>query len=99
MTNQRNLRRLLMAAGALLAILAATALGQSSASLSGIVQDAQGGVIVHAKVTLTEPSKNETFETTTSAEGTFSFPVLQPGTYTLSVEAPGFKHLVKTGII
>jgi hypothetical protein len=99
MTSDKNWKGKLVTALALLAILTITAVGQTSASLSGTIQDAQGGVIARAKVTLTESSKNETFETTTSGEGTFSFPALQPGTYTLMVEAQGFKHLVKSGII
>src|SRR5215831_2469 len=99
MTSDKRWRMQLAAALGLLALLAIGALGQTSASLSGTVQDAQGAVIGRAKVTLKESSRNETFETATSGEGTFSFPSIQPGTYTLTVEAQGFKTLVKSGII
>src|SRR5215813_720394 len=98
MTSDKKWKRLAAALG-LLALFTISALGQTSASLSGTVQDAQGAVIGRAKVTLKESSRNETFETATSAEGTFSFPSIQPGTYALTVEAQGFKTLVKTGII
>src|ERR1051325_7624659 len=79
--------------------LAPTVYGQNSGSLSGVVQDPQGNVIPGARVTVTEVTTNQKFETTTSSEGAFSFPTLQPGTYMLNVEMTGFKQLVKTGII
>ncbi len=79
--------------------LAPTVYGQNSGSLSGVVQDPQGNVIPGAKVSAIETTKDQKFETTTSGEGTFSFPTLQPGNYKLTVEMPGFKQLVKTGII
>lgn len=80
-------------------LLATAVFGQTSASLSGEIQDAQGRVIPNAKVRVSEPTKNIQLETTTSGEGVFSFATLQPGTYTLTVEANGFKQLVKTGIV
>ena len=98
MTN-RIWKTQLGAALALVALLTATAFAQTSASLSGTVQDPQGNVIGGAKVTVADPIKNLKFEGTTSDSGTFSFPTLQPGTYTLTVEMAGFKQLVKTGII
>jgi hypothetical protein len=96
---RRIWKRHIVTALALLASLTITAVGQNSASLTGTVQDPQGNVIPGAKVTVTDPTKNQKFEATTSGEGTFSFPTLQPGTYTLTVEMTGFKQLIKTGII
>lgn len=84
---------------ALTMVMSATAFAQTSASLSGEVQDAQGKVIPGAKITATEPSRSQSFDTVTSEEGTFTFPTLQPGTYTVTVEAQGFKQLVKSGIV
>jgi hypothetical protein len=73
--------------------------GQTSATLSGVVQDQQGNAVAGAKVTASDPEKNQQFETTSSSDGTFAFPTLQPGNYIVSVEAPGFKKFVKTGIV
>ncbi|MFB3905864.1 MAG: carboxypeptidase regulatory-like domain-containing protein [Acidobacteriota bacterium] len=72
---------------------------QTSASLSGLVQDTTGAMVPGANVTLTEPSKNLKLETITSDTGLFNFPVLQPGNYTITVEMSGFKTVVKSGII
>jgi hypothetical protein len=79
--------------------LSLTAFGQTSASLSGTVHDPNGSAITGAKVTVSDPSKNLQIEAKTSSDGTFSFPVLQPGTYTVTVEAQGFKKAVQSGIV
>ena len=78
---------------------ALTALGQTSASLSGTVTDSNGSAVIGAKITVSDPSKNLQIETKTSSDGNFSFPTLQPGTYNVTVEAQGFKKAVKTGLV
>ncbi|MGE0886221.1 MAG: carboxypeptidase regulatory-like domain-containing protein [Blastocatellales bacterium] len=83
----------------LMLFLAVFALGQTSASLSGTVQDSTGAALSGAKVTVSNPAKNLQIEARTGSDGTFSFPVLQPGDYTITVEAQGFKKVVKSGIV
>jgi hypothetical protein len=80
-------------------LLAVSAFAQNTGSLSGIVQDPNGGSLAGAKVTVSDPSKGFQLETKTNSEGTFSFSTVPPGTYTVTVEATGFKKTVKSGII
>ena len=75
------------------------AIAQTSGSLSGIVQDPQGAAVSGATVTLTDPKKNLTLQGQTSSEGTFAFTTLQPGDYTVTIDAAGFKKAIKSGII
>ncbi len=85
---------------ALLTILfAAAAYAQTSSSLSGTVHDPQGNAVVGAKVSLKDTGGITQLETTTSGEGLFVFPAIQPGNYTVTVEAAGFKKAVKSGIV
>jgi hypothetical protein len=70
----------------------------STASFSGSVSDATGARIPNAKVTLSNPEKGITRAFTTDPEGNFSFALLPAGTYTLTVEAAGFKTSKQTGI-
>ncbi|MGE0102542.1 MAG: carboxypeptidase regulatory-like domain-containing protein [Blastocatellales bacterium] len=79
--------------------LAAFVYGQTSASLSGAIRDPNGNSVAGARVTVSDPLRNLQIETTTGSDGTFSFPTLQPGTYTVTVEAQGFKKIVKSGIV
>jgi hypothetical protein len=83
----------------LLLLSAAVAFGQASASLSGVVHDPQGNAVSGAKVILNDPTKNFQLETTTSAEGTFTFTPIAASTYEVSVESQGFKKAVRTGIV
>src|SRR5262247_1891023 len=80
-------------------LLAVSAFAQTSASLSGTVHDSQGGAVAGAKVMLKDAGGTVQLDTTTNGEGFYTFPVIQPGTYTVTVEAPGFKKSVKSGIV
>jgi len=88
----------LVLTSALMLSFAVAAVAQTSASLSGIVQDPQGNAVTGARVIAADPTKNQQVETKTGSDGGFAFPALQPGTYTVTVEAPGFKKFVKTGV-
>jgi len=80
-------------------LLAVSAFAQTSASLSGTVHDAQGGVVAGAKVMLKDAGGTIQLDTTTNSEGFYTFPIIQPGTYTVTIEATGFKKSVKSGIV
>lgn len=63
----------------------------SSAAFSGSVSDPSGARIPNATVTLTNSEKGITRAFKTNEEGNFSFALLPAGTYTLTVEAAGFR--------
>src|SRR5689334_12192611 len=72
---------------------------QSFGSISGVVQDSQGAVVPNAKVELTNQAQGAVVrELITSSEGTFVFTPAPPATYSITVEAPGFKKYVKREI-
>src|SRR5262245_45361630 len=64
-------------------------------TLRGEVTDPSGAVVAGAKVTATNTATNVSVETTTSTAGTFNFPNLLPGTYTVTVEASGFEKYTR----
>ena len=70
----------------------------TSCSLSGTVQDAAGAVIPGALVTLTDQANGFVRTANTTNDGFFSFPDLTPATFTVAVEATGFKLYRQTGI-
>lgn len=71
---------------------------QISGSITGGVKDEQGAVIAGAKVTLVNVTQAGVREVTTGADGRFVFTPLQPATYTVTVEAQGFKKYEITEI-
>jgi hypothetical protein len=71
----------------------------TSGSIAGNVTDPRQAAIANAAVTVSDEAKAFSQTATTDKEGRFVFPTLSPGTYTLSVEAQGFKKSQKTGIL
>jgi len=71
---------------------------QTTGTISGIVKDAQGARIPGAHVTLIDQDRAAQRKQDASAEGTFTFDLLVPSTYTVSIEATGFKKWEKKEI-
>ncbi len=93
------MRRLSTTILLLLFVLAVQGYAQSiTGSLNGRVVDQQGSAVPNAKVTANEPTKKVTVVTNTTGAGDFSIAGLEPGTYSVSVEATGFKKLTRPDI-
>ena len=80
---------LVLAATLLFAIPALTQV--DAGAVRGTVTDSSGAVIADAKVTLTSEATGLTASALTGKDGTFTFSPVKIGSYTLSVEATGFK--------
>jgi hypothetical protein len=63
----------------------------TTSRIAGTVQDATGSLVPNASVKLINEATRVTFTTTTSAAGTYAFEAVQPGSYEIDVEAPGFR--------
>jgi len=66
-----------------------------TASLSGVVTDPSGAVVVNAEVSVTKGDTNISQVTRTNSAGLYSFPSLPPANYRVSVKAAGFKEAVE----
>jgi len=78
---------------ALTMLMCLTAFGQTAA-LNGAVTDPNGEVVAGATVQVKNSVTGEEFKATTSGNGTFSIPALAAGTYTVTLNAKGFKQAV-----
>jgi hypothetical protein len=76
---------------------AAWAQGQTG-TIFGKVTDESGAVLPGVTVTLTSPVLLQPLTATTSDTGSFDFPRLAVGIYSVKFELPGFKTVVKTDI-
>ncbi|MBO0911522.1 MAG: carboxypeptidase regulatory-like domain-containing protein, partial [Acidobacteria bacterium] len=76
-----------------LTMIAAPAYPQSltSGDVTGIVTDQSGAVLPNASVTLKNNQTGATATRTTNAQGSYRFPLLNPGSYTVSATAQGFQ--------
>jgi hypothetical protein len=81
--------------GALILIIilsGATAFGQSTfASVLGTVHDASGAVVAGCAVTVENTGTSARRSITTDQRGNYTVENLEPGTYTVSMQAPGFQ--------
>jgi carboxypeptidase family protein/TonB-dependent receptor-like protein len=65
----------------------------------GQVTDSAGSVLPNAAITAVREGSAQTYTDQTNSGGNFSIPYVLPGTYTIRVEAPGFKKAVREGVI
>jgi Carboxypeptidase regulatory-like domain/TonB-dependent Receptor Plug Domain len=71
----------------------------TSGSIFGSVRDASGAMVPNAKVTAQSSLIGVTRTVTSAQSGDFVIPNLPPSTYTLVVEAQGFKKLQSSGFV
>lgn len=77
-------------------LLAADAFAQVSTAgrLIGTVTDAQGAVVSNAQINIKSNETQTQFTATTNKEGAWTLPSVSPGSYTVTIIAPGFKTTV-----
>src|SRR5438067_2461733 len=69
--------------------------GGGNVAITGTVTDPTGAVISGAEVKVTQKNTSITRTEMTNGSGQFNLPSLPPATYTISVEAKGFKQYVQ----
>ena len=91
----------LLSACVLAGILAACLAAQDNyGTIGGTVLDPTNSAIPKAKVVVTNTDRNQVIRTVTAdASGVYSAPLLPIGTYSLRVEAAGFRAESRTGIV
>jgi hypothetical protein len=78
-------------------LMAGVAFGQT-ASITGLVKDQTGAVLPGATVLLANVETGIQRTTLTNDEGYYTLQLLRPGDYRISVQAIGFKPIVRSGI-
>ncbi len=91
---------MLFAILAFLFIFSSFAFSQSkeTGAITGVVTDQQGVPLPGATVTVSGPNLMGTRSVLTEADGTYRFPALPPGDYTVRAEINGFKAVVRENI-
>lgn len=83
----------------LICLAAGAAFAQATAgSMSGTVMDANGAVIPAVKVVAVHVPTGREYPAQTTEAGLYVLPSLPPGPYTITVEHPGFRKLVRSNI-
>ena len=88
-----------MLAWVLMAVLPPAATAQTvSGQISGVVADSQGNVVPGANVELTHDLSKQLRQLKSDGSGSFIFPNVVSGNYSIRVTQPGFKAYSETGI-
>jgi outer membrane receptor protein involved in Fe transport len=95
-----KLMMVIVASAAMLHFTCASAWGQlNTATMFGTVTDSLGAAIANATVTMVETETNFTRVTTTKSDGSYRQEFLPIGPYKVTVTAPGFKKLERSGVV
>jgi Carboxypeptidase regulatory-like domain/TonB dependent receptor len=79
-----------------LCLLLLPAFGQEfRATVTGRVVDPSNAAIASATVIVRNPQTNEAVTVVTNSDGVYTVPFLNPGVYSISIEAPGFKKYIR----
>jgi hypothetical protein len=76
-----------------------TPLQAQTAALAGTVADPTHAIIPNATVILKSDLSGDTRRTLSNGEGYFTISAIQPGTYSVSIEATGFQKWEEKGIV
>ena len=99
-TSKAGLLCWLFAAGIFMAMAVTSPLAAQTTrgTITGLVVDTSGAVVPGATVTITETATNVITRAKSEPDGMFLMAGVLPGSYSLRVEAGGFKALVKTNL-
>src|SRR5579864_1346776 len=68
-------------------------------TITGTITDAQGAAVPNAAVTIVEDATGLSYTTTTGLSGEYIRPLLKPGTYTVTVQAQGFRKAEQKNVL
>src|SRR5688500_232306 len=88
----------------LVALAASTSLGAlaqtaGTGTLVGTVTDNSGAVVAAARVAVVNTDTSFNSQFLTNDEGSYYVPYLAPGTYRITIEAPGFKKYLRDNLL
>jgi hypothetical protein len=95
-------KKLAVLSAALMLVLGITvtmrAQSTTNGAINGVVYDQQGAVVAGAPVSVLNEGTGQKLDDKTNGVGSFSFNVLQPGNYTVTITAANFAVYEQTGV-
>src|ERR1035438_7722752 len=86
----------------LVVLMAAIRVGAQTSTtgdIAGVVTDPTAAVVSDASITLKNIDTGSSTSTTTNAQGSYNFSLLQPGNYSVSANVAGFQKVLKTVMV
>src|ERR1700686_2970795 len=82
----------------LVVLMAAVSVGaqtSTTGAIAGVITDPTAAVVSGVSITLKNVDTGSSASTTTNAQGSYNFPLLQPGNYSVSANAAGFQGIAR----
>jgi len=99
-TASRNIRTRLATSLSVLLVLSTAITGQTNTGeISGMVRDVQGGALPGARVIAEHTDSGVRVEHPVDENGRYHLVSLRVGMYVISVELPGFRRVVRSGVL
>ena len=95
----KMVRCALIAVVCLAAAMSGFAQSATDGAVGGTVKDKTGAVVTNAQVVVTNNGTNASQTTTVDSDGFFRAIHLQPGSYTVTVQAPGFQTYKSNNLV
>ena len=70
-----------------------------TSTISGVVSDNTGAVVPGASVVVVHKATGVTQESATNGDGSFAFPSMNPGNYTVTISLTGFRTVVINNVV
>ena len=77
----------------------AEAQSASTGAITGVVADPSGAVVSGVRLTATNEASGDSRDAVSSSSGSYLFPLLSPGSYTVKASKGGFKELVRPKVL
>jgi Carboxypeptidase regulatory-like domain len=71
----------------------------TTGDITGLLTDPSGAVVPNVTVVLKNSESGSTQSRTTNSQGVYRFSFLNPGNYTVSVNAPGFQAVQQSATV
>jgi len=72
---------------------------QTTGAIRGVVTDPAGALVANVSITASNNQTRARQVTRTGSSGNYTLPLLPPGSYDLSAEAPGFSKAVRSNVV
>src|SRR5262245_23272983 len=100
-SQENEMKKMISALGAMIVLIlfaSVSLFAQSNGTVKGLVKDTTGAILPGATVTLTNKATQRVQTTLSTETGSYVFPALPPGDYSVAVEMTSFKKVTRDNV-
>lgn len=94
-----QIRKVVFTLGIIACLLCPALAQQETATITGEIKDSTGAIVPGAAITIVNTETGVSLRSQTNEQGLYTVPALKPGAYSVTVEKPGFRKFVRSGLV